>query len=154
MRQLSFIVALVLGLAISAAHAGSFPDPYQLVGFTSATFPGNGGVRTFTQACQADFGAAARMCESAEVLKTVVWPTSLTGTAWVMPTFVPGDTTLDASGVANNAASLTCAAWSYNGNNQSGLHVDANGVMSSSADCSVARSVACCMPVRLPKPRK
>jgi len=148
------VVVAALVVAVAAARAGAQPagDPTQLVGFTTAAFKGGGGVRTFTQACQAEFDATARMCKSTEVLETIIWPANLTGLAWVMPVFVPGTNGTDASGANNGSpAGLSCAAWSDSGG--AGLGVDATGAMQP-RDCGNTLSVACCKPVRMPKPTK
>jgi hypothetical protein len=50
--------------------APSTPDPYQLVGFSTTERQGNGGVLTFTLDCQADFGPAAHMCTTSEIMET------------------------------------------------------------------------------------
>jgi hypothetical protein len=147
-------VVTALVVAASAARAGAQPagDPTQLVGFTAAVFKGGGGVRTFTQACQAEFDATARMCKSTEVLETIVWPATLSGLAWVMPVFVPGVNGTDASGVVGGSpVSLSCNAWTDDGG--VGLSVDATGSMRA-RDCGNTLSVACCKPVRMPKPTK
>ena len=147
-------VVVVLVAAASAAQAGGAPagDPVQLVGFTTATFKGAAGVKVLTEACQADFDATARMCKSTEVLETVVWPATLTGLAWVMPVLVPGISGTDASGVATGSpVSLSCNGWSDNGG--AGLSLEATGAMQT-RDCGNTLSVACCKPVRMPKPSK
>ena len=142
---------LTLAYFALLASASAAADPYQLVGFSSATFKGGSGVRVFTEACQADFGPAARMCKSTEVLETVVWPQTLSGFAWVMPVLVPGINGTDASGSFHSAPSaLSCEGWS---NDESdGLVVFATGAIQSHAICNISRSVACCRPVPLPEP--
>jgi hypothetical protein len=146
-------VAAALVMAASAARAGGPPDdPIQLVGFTTAVSKGGAGVRALTQACQSEFDATARMCKSTEVLETVVWPATLTGAAWLMPVFVPGINGTDASGVvAGSPAGLSCNAWTDDGG--VGLSVEASGSMRA-RDCGNTLSVACCKPVRMPKPSK
>ena len=76
MRLIAISAALfsMMTFTISTATAQTL-DPFQIVGHTTTTHLGDEGVRTFTLACQADFGAAARMCTSDEVLNTIVWPT-------------------------------------------------------------------------------
>jgi hypothetical protein len=152
MAMLGVVVVWVVAAAAAQAGSGATTDPVQLVGFTSAPFKGGVGVRTLTQACQAEFDAAARMCRSTEVLETVVWPAALTGSAWVMPVYVPGTNGTDASGAnSGSPAGLSCAAWSEGGG--AGLSVDATGAMQP-RDCGNTLSVACCEPVRMPKPSK
>jgi len=155
MQRLLFVLLLVAGAASAQTN------PYQLKGFTAATFPGNAGVLAFTAACQAEFGTAARMCASVEVLQTVVIPGGLSGAAWVRPVFEPLAVTssgsgasilyaADASGVSAAAPNLACAGWSE-GVITAGLIVDALGHFSG-ASCSSIRPVSCCAPIPLPEP--
>ena len=142
------------GVVLAGAAGAQTTNPYQLKGFTAATFQGNAGVIGFTMGCQGEFSAAARMCTSVEVLQTVVIPTGLSGTAWVRPVFQPvasgssGTVLTDASGVE----ALSCLGWRLA--NGGGL-TDAVGQFASdsfSAPCATARRVACCAPVPLPEP--
>jgi hypothetical protein len=129
----------------------------QLVGFTSATFPGTQGVLAFTLACQQEF-ANSRMCSSLEILETDAVPGGLAGEAWVRPSLVvanaPSGTVIDASGVAATADRMTCDGWRgapQTGLIASGLVVDASGrfrVPGLNIDeCGIARSIACCAAV-------
>ena len=77
-RTLLIVAALFLGADANAQQCG---NPYQLKGFTTAALTGGSGVLGFTAACQAQFGAGARMCTSVEVMETVVIPPGLSGTA-------------------------------------------------------------------------
>jgi hypothetical protein len=143
-------IALVLGVEPASAQSS---NPYQLKGFTAATLNGGSGVLFFNLVCQAEFGAAARMCTSVEVLETVVIPAGLTGTAWVRPVLSPGTDALatDASGIsAANPQELTCRGW--NSTSWPGLYVDYNGQFHGGELCNTARSVSCCAPVPLPEP--
>ena len=136
----------------------NFPTPttaarYRLVGFTSALFNGGRGVRTYTQACQADFLSAARMCTSEEVLNTVAWP-EVPGEirGWLRPVFQPtGDGVADASGVGGGTSGdLTCLGWSLSLSSFGGSTVSGDGrfaIPYSGSRCNVARPVACCAPV-------
>lgn len=136
---LASLVSFALG---TAAHAQT--NPYQLVGFTSATFTGDTGVLGFTQSCQAQFGAAARMCTSLEVSQTVVVPSGLSGDAWVLPR----------ADVASATENESCNGWSAQSGAQgsiTGLAVDASGGFPGGR-CDIARSVSCCAPVPLPEP--
>ena len=63
------LAAFIL-LYAATSHAQQL-DPWQIVGHTTTTHTGGEGVRTFTLACQADFGPAARMCTSEEVIDTI-----------------------------------------------------------------------------------
>jgi hypothetical protein len=114
---------------------------------------GRAGSKAFTETCQADFDATTRMCKTTEVLETVVWPTTLTGSAWVLPVLVPGlNAGNDASGAtASSPGALSCDAWSNEGSN--GLAVGSTGSMATRS-CGNPIPVACCKPVRMPKPAK
>ena len=81
------LAAFIL-LYAAASHAQQL-DPWQIVGHTTTTHLGDAGLKAFNLACQADFGASAKMCTSEDVLGTTVWPT-LTSDAWVQPVFVGG----------------------------------------------------------------
>jgi hypothetical protein len=122
-------------------------SPFQLVGFTSATFDGGQGVFTYTAACQAEF-PGSRFCTSEEVLNTVSVPLGLSGDAWVRPVFVPfgmnagGMIVLDTSGRDHTGLSrLSCFGWSPGGG--LGLIVSAVGGFSF-GHCGTPRAVACC----------
>lgn len=121
------------------------PARFQLVGFTSATMLGNAGVLSLTLACQQEFNGS-RMCNSVEVIETVMVPSGLTGNAWVRPFFVPFQqvstssspgTGLDASGIVGQAIEFSCVG-------SRGFAVTATGIFISSQFCSDPRPVACC----------
>jgi len=130
-------------------------SPFQLVGFTTATFTGGQGVLGFTTACQAEF-PGSRMCTSVEVMETTTLPSGLpAGEAWVRPVTpvgLPG-AVVDASGSEANADALSCGGWSQSTSGTNGLVVDGSGRFRSTTrsptgmeGCHVARAVACCAP--------
>ena len=154
MRLLT-VLARALALLFLMSAAAHAQDPFQLAGFTSDTFLGDTGVLGFTQACQVEFGAAARMCTSVEVMETVVVPDDLVvaDDAWVRPVFVPGATdALDASSVRTSPLNLTCVGWRLT-SGRNGLTVSQVGGFVQQS-CEVARPVACCAPTKLPKAKK
>jgi hypothetical protein len=141
MRSLAMLVALVVGSA-GNGQAEQCTTTHELVGFTSATLNGGQGVFAYTQTCQAQFGAQARMCDSLEALRTTNLPAGLVGSAWVRPFFAPtGSTAIDASGAMAN--DLACRGWTFIG--AEGLTVTAAGGFLGGL-CNQARPVACCVP--------
>ena len=129
--------------------------PFQLVGFTAATFTGGQGVLGFTRACQAEF-PGSRMCESQEILATTQLPSTLSGNAWVQPSIVSeaAGAVVDASGAQQSAMEMTCFGWSHNLAGAGGLLVDAAGRFTPSrhlppagALCDTAHAVSCCAAV-------
>jgi hypothetical protein len=126
------------------------------VGVTSTSQQGGEGVRTFTLACQEDYGPAARMCTTEEVLNTIVWP-PLEADAWVRPVIVSGDSSsnTDVSGVGGGARRLSRDGWADSTKNTSGITVTTSGAMTTlvpggTLTCDELRRVACCK--RVPEP--
>lgn len=147
MRLLSLVLVFFSFLASPAVAQQTACEPFQLVGFTTATFDGATGVLGFTQACQAEF-TGSRFCTTEEVMDTVTVPGGLVGDAWVRPVFAPTGQPglLDASGILV----LTCEGWL---NAESvGIAVTPTGGFLNNMPCSVARPVACCAPVATPEP--
>jgi hypothetical protein len=143
MRSLAMLVALVVGSA-GNGQAEQCTTTHELVGFTSATLNGGQGVFAYTQTCQAQFGAQARMCDSLEALRTTNLPAGLVGSAWVRPFFAPTSIgAVDASGASANGAELSCQGWTRS--DASGLTVTAAGGFPLGS-CNQARPVACCVP--------
>jgi hypothetical protein len=145
----ALFVLVTLVLPIAASAGGRF------LGFTTSTFDGAQGVRTYTEACQADVGAGTRMCTSEEVLSTVTWPPLEVGEGWVRPVFQPigtgmspGAAVLDASGemrpAPSDSGALSCGGWSSPSSSWNGMSVDEAGSFQQPS-CNVARSVACCL---------
>jgi hypothetical protein len=154
MRSIAMLLAaaaaFVTGPAASAAD-------YELKGLTSNTFDGDEGPFGFTLACQAEFGAQARMCNSIEVLETTNLPSLPPGGfGWVHPSVVAvdGSAIWDASG-HSFAPSLSCNGWSSASPSTPGLLlVDALGGGGSGTAgyifahgfCDASAAVACCGP--------
>jgi hypothetical protein len=155
MRSLVFALTSLCLLAFPAA-AQDTCTPFQLVGFTAATFVGATGVLGFTLACQQEF-ALSRMCTSEEIVNTQTVPTSLAGSAWVRPSFralaYAGTSTkfMDESGLGEYAQTGTCYGWS-SANGGGGLALDSSGSFSIHYDCDLPLSVACCAPVPIAVP--
>jgi hypothetical protein len=156
MRSLVMALACFF-LFAPTATAQSACTPFQLVGFTAATFAGGTGTLAFTLACQQEF-ALSRMCTSEEIVNTQTVPTSLSGPAWVRPTFravSAGSSTvaLDESGVTDSPVdALSCQGWTDNTSNSRGLSVEADGSFESNEACDEVLHVACCAPVPIAVP--
>jgi hypothetical protein len=149
--------ACLAGLA-TPAPAQDACTPFQLVGFTSATFNGATGVLGFTAACQQEF-AASRMCTTTEILETQTVPAGLAGYAWVriaVRAGVGGDgaslVVVDDSGVDAGPADLSCSGWASNSSITEGLAVNQNGAFVRGFECVQTISVACCAPVAIAVP--
>lgn len=125
-RAILIVAWLVAGHAVAG----------QPVGSTTTTFTPDAGVKTFTDACNADFGGTARMCTSEELLLTAAWPTLGPGGSWVMPVLIGG--VVDASGQVGGS----CEGWT--GSGLKGLIVTADGSFSVD-NCSSSHPVACCL---------
>ena len=106
--------------------------PFQLVGFTTATFQGNAGFFGFSEACEAEF-PSSRMCFLEEALKTTQIPdlSSEQALAWIDP----------GAFFANNV-SASCQGWS-NGTSGAGLTLSKIGEYPTRS-CENFHSVACC----------
>jgi len=132
---------------VTNSPTSSQPARFQLVGTTSATFEGDRGVLRFTLACQGQFGAGSRMCESREVLETTDVPTGLSE-SWVRPTFAGfaganNFLLLDASGITEEPVTMSCDGWRSNESSRRGLTVSPFGQFESRL-CNSPVGVACC----------
>jgi hypothetical protein len=139
MRSITLALFVSLALPVAALAEARF------VGFSSATFDGAQGVRTYTETCQVDYLSAARMCTSEEVLNTVSWPAEPASTkGWVRPVYQP--VSYDASGVqlADNQGALACQGWKATGGLNRGLAVFGDGRFETGS-CDDARPIACCI---------
>ncbi len=151
MRLILNLTAALIILAATASRAQT-PDPFQFVGISSDTQFGNAGVRSFALRCQSDYGAAARMCTSEEILETIVWPAPAAEAAWVRPVFNPvgggGGVAVDASGKNDSPTNLTCDGW------ESTVGVTGLVVLRLAGFdtllCDTPRPIACCK--RVPEP--
>lgn len=66
------VLTALLTLFSLPAHAQT--DPFQLVGFSTATVQGDPGVLGMSAQCLATFGDGARMCTSVEIMETTAVP--------------------------------------------------------------------------------
>jgi hypothetical protein len=159
MPMRSFAAAFVLAslFLASAATAQSTCTPFQLVGFTAATFNGRTGTLGFTLACQQEF-PLSRMCTSEEIVNTQTVPTSLSGPAWVRPSFRAVGAgasviALDESGAtASPEDALSCRGWTSFSGTTTGLSMASNGSFEIAEGCDEVLSVACCAPVPIVVP--
>ena len=141
------LLALALFMLL-APTAGAQTAAFQLIGHTTAAFPGDAGVPTFTLQCKLEFENDARMCSSQEVRESVTTP-FLTEEAWVPATFAStgGGTPLDLLDL--DSGNMTCADWTASGSFVRGLVFTPAGEFATRS-CNVAHPVACCAPVTLP----
>jgi hypothetical protein len=140
----SIVIILFVLLASPAALAEA-----RFVGFSSAAFDGNQGVRTYTEACRSDFLSGAYICTSEELLGTTSWPVSSSaGPGWVRPVYQPvqeNTAVMDASGHFHQAfKSLACNGWSSDSVGVVGLRVDSDGRFTDTA-CNISNEVDCCI---------
>jgi hypothetical protein len=153
-----FVLATTAALIMGSVDG--YAADYELVGFTGATFQGNQTIRLLTEACQAQFSADTRMCNSVEVQETVNWPSLPLGTsvAWMHPVFVPNPGSTDdrdASGRTDpNPGDLSCQGWTSTASDEVGLALLSNVLNFPSGNalptvrtCDTSVSVACCGPV-------
>jgi hypothetical protein len=106
---------------------------FQLVGFTTATLPGNATRFGLTRACQAEF-PASRLCNGSEAIETVDIPDGLEGFAWVQ---IEGRGSGEAFPPRND-----CEQWTGTGF-LTGATLRADGALFD-AFCSIPRPIACC----------
>ncbi len=165
--RLVLITALTAILPLSAGaqdactvdfgtHVGSPACPYQWVGVTSVAVDGSGsglGFVGMTTQCRADFGPGARMCKSEEIMDSDTLNFNaipVTG-CWIRPSWRPiGGSSLDESGVAGGALSMSCVAWTAT-SGSNGLTLQPEGSFSTQF-CGTSRPVACCKPFPVPAP--
>jgi hypothetical protein len=156
------LVIVVFALSATSIQAQAV-DPIQWVGVTTAKFDGNDGFLSMTAACRTNFGLAARMCSTVEILESNTLVPDI-GECWVRPIFQPVATgtlptaTLDASGVFLDGLSIgmgpenfTCNGWSTNSSSVNALTMKPSGGFEIKP-CAGNRAVACCAPVAVPEP--
>jgi len=142
MRRSASLVALVIGCLCVALTA--LAQGFALIGHTTLTYPGDTGVLAMTQACQVDFGPAARMCSIDEVWRSSTPPPVGTEPAWVRMTPATHGSELSLS---PSFTSKDCLGWAADW--PKGLAVTPTGALQH-LDCAVARPIACCIPVPEP----
>ena len=127
------------------SQTGPANGPFKLAGFTTATVGSvgnlNAGVLEWTRACRAEF-AGARACKSEEVIFAVDPPQipNPDDPAWVLPNVISNGLDISGAGYA-----VSCATLTNNNPNALGLTVDGHGRYST-APCTEAHRVACCVP--------
>lgn len=146
-------VAALQGNISTITNSGSLKH---LVGFSSGTTLGSGGLKVMTDLCGSDF-PGSRICTSEEIVKSTSFPT-ITVTAvgaWVQPVLIGsgnGDSGVNSRPVTdsysgygdNSGLKLTCAGWSSGGVAGNGLVITTE-LKFQLGSCSTARAVACCM---------
>src|SRR5262245_54474692 len=144
-KLLGFLSSLASLIAPAVGRA-----EHQFEGFSSSISTGGSGVLEFNIDCQVDFGAAARMCDSLEVMRATNVSGRASDSGWVRPVFQPTGSTgaIDASGVfvTKGSQALSCNGWRDTSGVFTGLSVDGHGRFSASS-CNSGKRVACCTPV-------
>ena len=134
------------------ALEGSVSAPAsQFMGFSSGTTDGAGGLIGMSNLCHASF-SGSHVCSTVEFGRsTKNSATGVSGTAWIRPVILTGDTNLTdvESGIEGNSGTqLSCDGWNSNSNANTGLSVDDKGSITRTtgviSSCDVQRSVACC----------
>lgn len=135
----------------------------RFVGLSGASVTADVGYNGMNAACQATFGAQARMCNSVEIMKspgmTVPAPEGVQFGVWVNPVlvltyfdeFISALRIMDASGtIAILGDSLNCDGWSSAHDSRRGLILYRGGsheaVLFGLGGCHHTNTVACCMP--------
>jgi hypothetical protein len=156
------LITVVFALSATSIQAQA-ADPFQWVGVTTTNFDGDDGFLSMTTACRTDFGSAARMCSSVEILESNTLIPDIRE-CWVRAVFQPVATgtlpaaTLDSSGVfldglsrSTGPENFTCNGWSTNSSNVNALVLKPSGGFQVRG-CGGNRPVACCAPVPVPEP--
>lgn len=134
--------------AIGDAVASLTPaPPYVFIGYSTAQVDGTVGYFGMHGACQADFGPAARMASSYEIISSATVPIVRPNVAWVRPTTISvilqgSNVRYDDFSGAQAFNSLSCEG--YTGS-ASGLVVDQKGSFLP-VGCVSALPVACSVP--------
>ena len=117
------------------------PVRWQLVGFTSATYPGAmGGNFGVTQKCQLEF-PNSRMCSIEEAVATTSIPSGLSGRAWSHAQGVAGVVIFAGNPVAQGN---NCFSWRSSIPTQSGNVISDEGVADVISGCDREHPIACC----------
>ena len=117
------------------------PVRWQLVGFTSATYPGAmGGNFGVTQKCQLEF-PNSRMCSIEEAVATTSIPSGLSGRAWTHAQGAAGAVIFAGSPVAQ---STNCMGWRTGLHTLTGNVISDEGIADVISDCNRAHPIACC----------
>ena len=138
------------------------PVRVRFIGITDGRWLGDTGLLALTYECREQFGFAARMCNTVEVMESTGIPYfDEFREAWVRPVIV-GDGLTDASGVTVKSSyfnqaiepfNLSCNGWSQHADpddtfiKRYGMTVDPFGRFKN-LPCNTYRPVACCKPVQ------
>lgn len=118
---------------------------YEYVGFSATQVSGNAGYLGMHAACQASYGAQARMATSDEVFITPL-SASQSGTAWVRPVLVGATASLrdTISETTTAYPDMNCAGWSVT--TGTGLAVRGSDLQFQRPSCNLPAVVACSQP--------
>jgi hypothetical protein len=117
------------------------PVRWQLVGFTSATYPGAmGGNFGVTRKCQLEF-PNSRMCSIEEAVATTSIPSGLSGRAW---THAQATAEVVIFAGAPTSQSTNCFGWRSGLHSLTGNVVSDEGTADVISDCNRERPIACC----------
>jgi len=117
------------------------PVRWQLVGFTSATYPGAmGGNFGVTQKCQLEF-PNSRMCSIEEAVATTSIPSGLSGRAWTHAQATAGVVIFAGAPVSQ---STNCFGWHSGLHSLTGNVVSDEGTADVISDCNREHPIACC----------
>ncbi len=130
-----------------AVEVTNLPPPsggssrFQLVGFTSATYPGAmGGNFGVTQKCQLEF-PNSRMCSIEEAVATTLIPSGLSGHAWTHAQGAVGVVIFAGDPVSQ---SNNCFGWRSSLHTFTGNVISDEGTAEVISDCDRAHPIACC----------
>ncbi len=119
----------------------SLPARFQLVGFTSATYPGAmGGNFGVTKKCQLEF-PNSRMCSIEEAVATTSIPSGLSGRAWTHAQGAVGVVIFAGDPVSQ---SNNCFGWRSSLHTFTGNVISDEGTADVISDCDRAHPIACC----------
>lgn len=148
----TFIAALSVAVASHAARPVE-PQPTESTGYlgvTSVSFDGSAGLADLYAACQSDFGAGAKVCNTQQLLESPNIAGQSPGSvgAWVRPSVVGYDGVGVAADYSSRIFSTTSvsSAASCGGStdiDSKGLIVDSKFFVRTER-CDVARPAVCC----------
>ncbi len=138
---------------VSQAVNSLMPGPaYQFAGFTTSVAAADIGLFGMNAACQADFGATARMATTKDVVDSNISTIFQSASGWIRPIIVQAASVgtsnsnvwlVDYSGNVTDSISITCNAWTTLGGR--GLVLLQDGGLRSS-DRGTNRPVVCSIP--------
>lgn len=137
---------------IYSSSQGACGGNYQFIGTTTPA-PGDSGIFGMTRKCQQEFGTTAKMCTSADILRTLSPPGAAawnSSRAWLQPTFVAAG--YDISGLSGDGVFWSCEGWSSTSGQRGGFSISfpapgQEGWLGIGTPCfSADVGVACCAP--------